>query len=304
MSLAVCICTYRRPAGLARLLRALATLRAPRPFAVYVVDNHGDGEGLAALAELQRAGLPYAVQGAASTGAGISHARNQVLQLALDGGAELLALIDDDEWPDPRWLAELLRVQAIDDADAVGGPTRPVFEHEPDPVLRGSVYYGADLALDDNAPCTLEACGNALLKAELLRRLQRPWFDPDLGHSGGEDQAFFMRLQQAGARMRWAPQAHVFESVPPARSNRAWLARRVALIANARLRNLQKHQPGAAARALRLAKTAVLALQALAYTAVTPLGARWRYRALVHRAKLLGKLQAHSGQQLIRGDEH
>lgn len=305
MTLAICICTYKRPQGLSRLLNALIPLAEMQAFEVFVVDNHVDAEGLTAINALESTGrLPFNIHSARSTASGISHARNQVLQMAIDHKASFVALIDDDEWPSDNWLEELIRVQALNDADAVGGPTRAVFDTEPTEELKRSIYYGADLALPDNAQCTLQACGNVLLKLASLKKLAQPLFDPELGHSGGEDLAFFMRLQTAGFDMRWAKNAEVSESVPLERSNPTWLRNRVALIANTRVHILRKLEPGLLASLERTIKTMALAAQASAYSVAGLLDSQMRYNALVHWAKFHGKTQAHLGRRLERGENH
>lgn len=304
MTLAICICTYKRPQGLTRLLNALGPLAKRQSFEVFVVDNHGDAEGLQAITVLESTELPFDIHSARSTATGISHARNQVLQMAMDSGMSFAALIDDDEWPGECWLDELLRVQALDDADAVGGPTRAVFDTEPAEEFKRSIYYGADLELPDNAPCTLQACGNVLLKLAPLKQLPQPLFDPELGQSGGEDLAFFLRLQAASFDMRWARNAEVSESVPPERSNTTWLKHRVALIANTRVHILRKLEPGPLANLARTIKTIALAGQASAFSIAGLLNAQMRYNALVHWAKFYGKAQAHLGRRLERGENH
>lgn len=304
MKLAICICTHRRPEGLGRLLRALEPLAGTQPFEIFVVDNHASAEGLQAIATLQRSGYSVPIHSAQVYGGGISQARNHVLQMAIEHRCQFAALIDDDEWPSHGWLSELLRVQEIDNADAIGGPTRAVFEGDAPELLRQSIYYGADLELADNASCTLQACGNVLLKLEALASLASPLFDPELGQSGGEDLQFFMRLEAAGVKMRWAKDAEVFETVPPERSSMQWLKRRVALIANTRVHITSKNSPGFLASLIRCSKTIVLGLQAVAYSLLGLFNPKMQYNALIHQAKFHGKLRAHFGHRLDRGENH
>ena len=49
-------------------------------------------------------------------------------------------MLDDDEYPDPNWLTEMVRVALHYDVDIVGGPVFPVFEH-PDHWLAKSGLY-------------------------------------------------------------------------------------------------------------------------------------------------------------------
>ena len=37
-------------------------------------------------------------------------------------------MLDDDEYPDPHWLSEMIRVAQHHNADIVGGPVFPVFD--------------------------------------------------------------------------------------------------------------------------------------------------------------------------------
>ncbi|HEX6911670.1 MAG TPA: glycosyltransferase, partial [Longimicrobium sp.] len=139
---AVCVPTHRRPESLRRLLLALdaQALPAPAPeVEVLVVDNDAAGSARAvaeACAPLLRWPLRYAVE----PERGISAARNRLAALA--GGAEWLAWVDDDEEPEPGWLAALLRAAAAHGADAVAGPVLPRFAAPPPPwVLRGRFFH-------------------------------------------------------------------------------------------------------------------------------------------------------------------
>ena len=156
---ALCICTYKRPDGLINLLDKLTQLAKAQPDVVVVIDNHIGGEGVAACDQLA-ASYPFALHYAIEAEPGISYARNAAVSLALQQQPDLIAFLDDDEWPDPNWLAELIRVRASTDADAVGGPTLSVFPPDSPESLTSNPYYGADMSIDDGAECQLQAAGN------------------------------------------------------------------------------------------------------------------------------------------------
>src|SRR6185312_6646060 len=52
---------------------------------------------------------------------GIAQARNRLVAEALKSNAQFLAMIDDDEWPEPGWIREFLKAQRITGADVLQG---------------------------------------------------------------------------------------------------------------------------------------------------------------------------------------
>ena len=71
---------------------------------------------------------------------GLSVVRNFALRNASENDA-FLAMLDDDEVPEPGWLAELLHVQDVTNADAVVGPVSPCLpEGAPRWLKRGRFY--------------------------------------------------------------------------------------------------------------------------------------------------------------------
>jgi GT2 family glycosyltransferase len=125
----VCIATCRRPRGLARLLGALAQLRLPDPapeLRAVVVDNDREASARA-VCDAALDALPFPLVYAIEKRRGIPQARNAALALSLRG-ADFAAFLDDDEVPEPDWLAELLAAQAASGADAVVGPVVRAFE--------------------------------------------------------------------------------------------------------------------------------------------------------------------------------
>lgn len=306
MNVVLAICTYRRPAGLERLLLSVAELDAmPEGYRlqVVVVDNDDAGEGLATVHRLTDR-LPYPVRAVQSLEPGLSAARNRAVAEALSDAPDLVAFLDDDEWPEPGWLNALLAVQARCNSDAVGGPTRSVFPAGATPAQTANAYYGADMALPDGHPCRLQAGGNVLVRARALAGLGAQPFDPAFAQSGGEDLAFFTALARRGARMHWARDAIVSESVPPERLAPGWMRQRVINIANSRVRVMQRFDTSLAHRLVRVGKTFGLGVVALALSAAGLLHAPLAERARLLRWKFIGKWQAHRGRITVRQEAY
>ena len=223
MRVCVAVCTFRRPVALAALLVALDELR-PTPatdLEFLVIDNAPEGGAAPVLAA-----APTGVRDRSRlvhVGAGnIAAARNAVLDLA--GDADMLALIDDDEVPEPQWLDELLATQFATGADIVIGPVRPGYPE------RASAWIRASGALELAEPADGSAVdegitGNALLCLPRIREL-RLRFDEWLGEAGGEDQLFFRTAVWRGASMVFASKAVVHEPIARARLRVRFLLRR------------------------------------------------------------------------------
>jgi succinoglycan biosynthesis protein ExoM len=222
----VCVATYRRPQGLARLLagldRATFELHPPSELEVVVVDNDAERSAEALCREVGgrfRWRLEYVVE----TRRGIAHARNRAIQRA-SPLADFIAFVDDDEVPAPSWLDELLRAQATCRADVVFGPVLPYFETDVPPwILEGRFFerrrYPTGHRLEYGG------AGNSLISAPLLR--ERGFrFDERLGLTGGEDTLMFRRMSRAGYTMVWADRAIVHEWIPPSRATARWVLQR------------------------------------------------------------------------------
>jgi len=307
VKIVLAVCTYRRPDGIVRLLRAVAELK-PMPedhaLDVLVIDNDTAAEGRDAVNAIA-ASLPFPVQAVhAAEQAGLSAARNRAAEHALSSNPHLIAFLDDDEWPQPGWLNALLRVQRENDSDAVGGPTRPVFPAHADDEQRANPYYGADMALPDGAACQLQAGGNVLVRAASLAALGATPFDPAFAESGSEDLAFFTALADAGARMHWAVDAIVNESVPDERLAPGWMRQRVINIANSRVRVMQRFQTSPGARLLRVSKTGALGTVAGLLSVAGLFNRPLARRAQLLRWKFLGKASAHLGRATVRRESY
>lgn len=225
--LAVGLCTYKRRTSLERTLQhiALAAKHVASAPVVIVVDNDGEDPLVgAAVAEFGRqSGLQ--VRYRIETKPGISAARNAIFDEAAALNVRFMAMIDDDEWPSPAWLAELLKTQADEQAVVVGGPVRPVFPDNASNLQKYHRYWSVDKQFLNGKPFVFCTC-NFLIDLQAIESMPRPLFDEEFGLSGGGDTVFFRGLFFAGHAMAWSDAAWINEEVPQSRASFKWMRQR------------------------------------------------------------------------------
>ncbi len=225
----VCICTYRRPEGLARLLRGLGEQRFSRirqPVVTIVVTDNEGNPAVKSLCSAFQCDDIEALRYVHEPRRGISHARNTCLDHVPEE-TEFVALIDDDEVPAQDWLEQLLVAQQATHADIVIGPVTPAFEAAAPAWIRQSGFFDKPRRQDslaDLSPDPVSATCNALLRAAAVTA-GGVRFHPRLALSGGEDVLFFRELRTAGRRFVWAREARVFETIPPEKAGLAYMLR-------------------------------------------------------------------------------
>jgi glycosyltransferase involved in cell wall biosynthesis len=224
-SIIICISTFNRCDGLARLLKSLSNLKFkknhPPDWGVVVVDNNSDCLAKGIVDHFQK-DFPVQIYYGLETQQGIASSRNKAVNIAPQ--SEYIAFIDDDEIADEYWLDELLYVQKIYQADIVSGPVVPIFEEEPPNwIIRGGFYKRPRRKTGDNPKYI--GTGNVLIKSEWLNRFPAP-FDFRLNLTGGSDTLFFLKLRKLGAVNFWANDAIVHEMVSKNRMKVVWLIRR------------------------------------------------------------------------------
>ncbi len=288
--ISVCVCTYKRPHFLKRLLEELRDQDTSGLFtySIIVADNDHLRSGEAVVSEFAAAStisITYCVEPRQN----IALARNKTIEKA---NGDFVAFIDDDEFPTKSWLLTLFKACKEYDADGVLGPVKPHFDTEPPKwVVKGKFYqrptYPTGYVIDWRKGRT----GNVLLKKRLFPAGEQP-FRPEF--RTGEDQDFFRRIIEKGYFFIWCNEAVVYEVVPPIRWERRFILRRALL----RGTNSLVHPT---ARALAIAKS-VIAVPA--YTAALPFAlvlGQWRFMTYV--VKLfdhLGRLLAVLGVNPIR----
>lgn len=223
--ISVCICTYKRPLLLRRLLVELTRQQTGGIFtySIVVADNDEEKSGEAIVAELS-ATSNVAVRYCVEPRRNIALARNKVVENA---EGDYLALIDDDEFPEPTWLLTLFSNCNQYKVDGVLGPVKRHFDEAPPEWFKKSRIYDrpvnptGKLVEWENA-----RTGNVLLKREILASDAFP-FRPEF--RAGEDQDFFRRKIEAGYTFIWSAEAAVWETIPPARWKRSYILRKAML---------------------------------------------------------------------------
>ena len=222
----VCICTFRRPDLLQRLLRAMLTQDFPAErFEVVVLDNDPGQSAAGVLSGLQ-AEFCGRLRVLTLAEPNISLARNATIDAA---SGNWIAMLDDDEYPSSDWLSQLLATQQKYAADIVFAPVLPEYEAGVASWMRrGGFFERRRLATGTSIDHRDARSGNVLMRKSLLNQLSLPSgpFDPLYGRTGGEDSMLFRQLNGLGARMIWCDDAPVFELVPVSRATAGWLLRR------------------------------------------------------------------------------
>jgi glycosyltransferase involved in cell wall biosynthesis len=155
----------------------------------------------------------------------IALVRNRALQHA-DG--DLIAFIDDDEFPVDNWLLSLVSAYKQYGVDGVLGPVKPYFEHEPPQwVRKGGFFERPNHATGYKLSWAECRTGNLLFRKSILDGIDTP-FRPAFG-TGGEDVDFFRRVIDMQFVFIWCRDAIAYELVPPARCTRSFLLRRALL---------------------------------------------------------------------------
>ncbi|MGZ5931049.1 MAG: glycosyltransferase family 2 protein [Rhizomicrobium sp.] len=293
----IAIPTFRRPQGLARLLAALEALETKARVTVLVADNDAERrEGLAVCDRLRK-NYRWPLQAVLAPQRGISQVRNTLVATALArSGMQYLAMLDDDEWPEPQWLDALLKAQTTTGAGAIQGSI--LFDFEETPKEWAKLFDGMSDIRHASGPIgMLQGAGNLLLTRAALESVRSPWFDPAFALSGGEDSDFFVRLRAAGGRFAWSDEAMAHTFVPATRANLTWALKRAYSIGNSDMRVFLKYRPPLRARLLEFAKIAGALLLSPLLFAILAFDANRRTNALRLMYRAAGKISALFGRQ-------
>jgi glycosyltransferase involved in cell wall biosynthesis len=278
----ICVCTYKRPQLLKRLLDELKQQEAAGLFtySIVIADNDRLESARATVSDFAAASsvpIRYCLEPRQN----IALARNKVIENA---EGDFLAFIDDDEFPAKDWLLTLYRNCVEYGLDGVLGPVKRHFDVTPPRWMLKSCFYDRRVNPTGIPVDWREArTGNVLLKRRILSGGELP-FRPEF--RAGEDQDFFRRKIEQGYVFIWSADAVAYEVIPPARWKRTYMLRKALLRgATASL------QPNCGAASISKSLIAVPL-----YTAALPfalvLGHHWFMTLLVKLFDHLGKLLA------------
>jgi glucosyl-dolichyl phosphate glucuronosyltransferase len=239
-SASILICTYNRARLLRDTLAALQALTLPPDcdVEIIVVDNNSSDNTPLVVAEARR-DARIRVVAARETSQGKSFALNRGLEMA---GGDIVALTDDDVWPDPDWLSRIVSDFRERDVTFVFGKVLPRWGQLPPPEILtppaqdiwgplAIVDYG-DEPVDYVAESTgqrLPIGANLAFAREALVTIGG--WRTDLGKVNntlisGEDHEIFMRVRRYGLyRGYYDPAVSVRHFVPASRLTREYFRR-------------------------------------------------------------------------------
>jgi succinoglycan biosynthesis protein ExoM len=204
------VCTFKRPVMLRACLDSLGAQILPPNIAVQivVVDNEPAPTSRAGV-EAFAATCPFPVHYVHQPKRGIAAARNAILDKAAALGVDQIAMLDDDETADEKWVAGLMAEKYLHIPVLMGlrewvYASPPFWPPEKKPKVR-----------EEGAPARAVSTCNVRFSVDLLRAGLR--FDESLGLSGGSDQRFFEAAGERGFAIHTTNLAVTYELVHPAR---------------------------------------------------------------------------------------
>jgi glycosyltransferase involved in cell wall biosynthesis len=194
-SVALLVCTYRRPGLFCQFMQSAARLQIPDnvSFKIAISDNNPASERSGYIAAAI-ASCPFPVIYGHEPRLGYSNARNKSLSLALETDAEVFLMCDDDQVMRPDWVIEHLAALERYNADVIRGsliPRRCKFTEGQrlDTSMSGNVSFRRRLIDPKDLGMT---------------------FDDRFNEHGGEDLDFFRRAGTSGAKMNYSAKPAVF----------------------------------------------------------------------------------------------
>jgi succinoglycan biosynthesis protein ExoM len=220
--ISVCVCTFRRPESLKRMLESLFEQCDETPhFEVVLVDNDAAGTAKPVFAWAADRGMDvrYELEPVQN----VARARNRGVR---EVRGEYVAFIDDTGTAGPRWLIELVTAVKRHRADGAFGPVHRRFAAGGRAWIHEGGFFDDRIKPTGTPLAWNEArTGNALIRREALDGWEGP-FDEAFGLTGGEDVDLFERMLRRGARLIAVESAPVVSALSAGRATVRWLTRR------------------------------------------------------------------------------
>jgi GT2 family glycosyltransferase len=302
LAVSVIVPCYDRLELLERTLRACFAQRVPDGLRwdILVCDNHAD-QLARPLVERLQAEAPVPLRRVPAPARNIARARNAGVAATT---ARYVAFVDDDEAPEPGWLAAYHDCLERTGADAAFGPKFPVFATGAPPDWdRAARHYTTDFQVPADTTIgrvgrsgRVLGAGNSCMRVATCLAPPRP-FNERIGMADGEDTELYFRLLKAGRRFVWCPDAVVHEFMAASRLSYEYMHTRLKRGSRTSARcRISATDRKAATHAMLLA---VGLAQVILHGSLHVLTGEWASRRRVrHRfglARGLGKLTYRSG---------
>lgn len=230
VDISICLCTFNRADQLKDALDSLFAQHTDGVFTfeIVIVDD-GSTDTTPVVVNQATAISPVPIRYVRQPNSGVATARNRSVK---EANGEWLAFFDDDQIACAQWLLRLFRRAEQTGAECIGGPSLLTFPAggEINPIgtvrkllgenpfmMRAPTYLSwLDLRRKTTA---IPGTGNALVRKKIFSRLGG--FREGVRY--GEDFEFFHKIAQTGIRMDIAPEAIIYQVVPVARLQPAYL---------------------------------------------------------------------------------
>ena len=128
-TIAICVCTRKRPEGLLRLFSSLESLGIPANYHPRIIVVENDSQDFSRkivedFTNVSKLDISYFLE----TQQGISHARNRSVKEA--GKPDFYCFVDDDQEVQNDWLSQLVECQLEFDSTGAFGQNPPIFQKE------------------------------------------------------------------------------------------------------------------------------------------------------------------------------
>lgn len=220
--LTIAFCTFKRVNRLEKLVAELRAQNCPVPFDILAINNNSPDNTLEILDGLKTQ-PGAALHIVTETAPGIVPARNRALTEAKD--SDILVFIDDDELPQPGFIAAAYDAIANEGAQCAGGRidvdfsphARPKWLDDEVAGFLGRLDHGrSPFWIDDNQTPVWSgniAYSMAFFRAHPMLRFDANYNREGEGVGGGEDAMMLHALLALDARIRYRPDMAVWHSV-------------------------------------------------------------------------------------------
>ncbi len=232
-SISVVICCYNSMSRLPDTLRHLQAQEGTADIAweVIVVDNASTDETAATAREVWEENPVAPLRVVREPQAGLSHARARGAAEAVHA---IIALVDDDNWTPPHWLATVAHIfESHPMVGVVGGPTTEACEGQPPDWFQRFKGNYAVYELDSQGGIVEQyVCGAGLcFRKKAWERLRTEGFEGELTDrkgkelTSGGDSEICAALRLSGWKIWYEPALLIQHFIPAGRMNWDYLSR-------------------------------------------------------------------------------